>query len=297
MKPAIAYLICHNYDEVLQRAKVFRDEYALVKPHFKALGYQCDRVDWQDSSVDWRRYACVIPKAVWNYFDLYPEFVSFLKKLRNYKIQFQNPVESLLWNTNKGYLLDLNRAGIPMIRTVIHPMDSLPDVSWFSPFGDDLVLVKPAVSGGSKNTMRFHASHWKEQTKLLTTILKESDLIIQPFAPEVETEGEYSFFFFGGTFSHAVLKKPRLGDFRAHSFFGAELKPYQPSDEEIIAAYRPVTLTPSPCCYARTDLIRIKGALHLIELEIVEPYLYMEYAGKSNPAKAFANAVVTALDL
>src|SRR3546814_2436579 len=44
--------------------------------------------------------------------------------------------------------------------------------------------------------------------------------LVQPLMPGIFTEGEFSLFFFGGRFSHAIVKRPASGDFRVQEQFG-----------------------------------------------------------------------------
>jgi hypothetical protein len=39
-------------------------------------------------------------------------------------------------------------------------------------------------------------------------------VLVQPFLPEIQSTGELSLLFFDGTFSHAVCKRPKAGDYR-----------------------------------------------------------------------------------
>ncbi|MGB6231209.1 MAG: hypothetical protein WBF53_13900, partial [Litorimonas sp.] len=103
--------------------------------------------------------------------------------------------------------------------------------------------------------------------------------LIQPFLPSVVEEGEYSFLYFGGRFSHAVLKTAKPGDYRIQSLYGGAETTYRPRADEIKAADAVLATLDETPLYARVDLLRgSNGKLALIELEMIEPYLYLPHA-------------------
>jgi hypothetical protein len=103
--------------------------------------------------------------------------------------------------------------------------------------------------------------------------------MIQPFLPSVKEEGEYSLLFFGNDYSHAVIKKPKSGDYRIQSLYGGTEQTYSPTKNEIEAAQKIINILPFEPLYARVDLLRGNdGHLKLIELEMIEPYLYLSHS-------------------
>ena len=110
--------------------------------------------------------------------------------------------------------------------------------------------------------------------------------------PAIECEGEISLIWLGGEFSHAVEKRPRAGDFRTQPELGARIAPHRPADDELATAERILAAADEPLLYARVDLIRgLDGAPVLMELELVEPDLYLEHDPRGGGA--FAEAVVS----
>ena len=113
-------------------------------------------------------------------------------------------------------------------------------------------------------------------------------------------EGEYSFLYFGGVFSHALIKTAKPGDYRIQSAFGGQETIYQPSAEELAGANDILATLDSPPLYARVDLLRgLDGDLALIELEMIEPYLYLPHAavidGVNQGALALGQALLARL--
>ena len=84
--------------------------------------------------------------------------------------------------------------------------------------------------------------------------------------------------FFGGAFSHAISKRPQPGDFRVQPEFDGIIAAYRPEPAEHEAAERILAAVEEPLLYARIDLVRgLDGLPQLIELELIEPDLYLEY--------------------
>ena len=113
--------------------------------------------------------------------------------------------------------------------------------------------------------------------------------MVQPYLPEIERSGEVSMIFFGGAFSHAISKRPQPGDFRVQPEFDGIIAAYRPDSAEQEAAARILAAVEEPLLYARVDLVRgLDGAPQLIELELIEPDLYLGYDPAGGAAFAAA---------
>jgi len=124
--------------------------------------------------------------------------------------------------------------------------------------------------------------------------------MIQAFLPSVVEEGEYSFLYFGGQFSHGLIKRPKKGDYRIQSLYGGTEETYEPSSQERASACAVLNALSFTPLYARVDLLRGRdGKLKLIELEMIEPYLYLAHAkgegGENKGAQKLAEALVKKL--
>ena len=181
-----------------------------------------------------------------------------------------NAAPLLAWNTRKTYLLALEAAGIPIVPSRFGRADPASVASAFGAFGADELVVKPQVSGGSYRTVRVRPGDPIETL---------DDAIIQPFIPAVSGEGELSFLFVGGRFSHAVRKVAKPGDFRIQPQFGGVFSRFEPEASQLALAATVIAALPEPSLYARVDLLRIAdGSLALMELEAIEPDLYPDMA-------------------
>jgi glutathione synthase/RimK-type ligase-like ATP-grasp enzyme len=186
-------------------------------------------------------------------------------------------------NLHKGYLRDLENRGVPIVPTHwINPRGGDRDLAGIlARNGWDDVVLKPAVSAGSRNTYRFRRADAETYRNRLDAILDEDSALLQPFLEEIVTEGEWSFVFFGGELSHTVLKTPRQGDFRVQEHFGGIYRLQTPSAKQVEQARAVLARIDSPLLYARVDMIRRGDEMLLAELELTEPSLYFKQSPQS----------------
>lgn len=181
-----------------------------------------------------------------------------------------NPPALLAWNTRKTYLEALEAAGIAIVPSIFGNADAASVGAAFDTFGCDGLVVKPQVSGGGYRTVRLTRGDAVEPL---------ADAILQPFLPAIGDEGELSFLFVGGAFSHAVRKVAAAGDFRIQPQFGGVFTRFDPDRADLAQAERVVAALPAAPLYARVDLLRRPdGGLALMEVEAIEPDLYPHLA-------------------
>ena len=276
MKP-IAFLRSNSVDEVIERTG-FWDEYSVLKASFAAQnGAELIAVDWRDSSIKWEDFEFVIPKCAWDYFNHYSEFLAWLDRLERLGVPLRNSIKTVRWNSDKHYLVEMLEQGAP-----VAPLKLISSDSEFKTIAQELsrhqkILLKPAVSGGAKKTLVYTPNDLEKCLQDAREILRECPVIVQPFIEGISA-GEWSFFFFGDTFSHAILKLPKEGDFRAHKLFGAQNIAKNPTQAQIDEAKAILQYVPEKPHYARVDGVYVDDKLLLIELELIEPYLYLECA-------------------
>jgi glutathione synthase/RimK-type ligase-like ATP-grasp enzyme len=192
-----------------------------------------------------------------------------------------NPVRTCRWNGDKGYLLELAERGAPVPPTLAleHATPQAVELA-IEGFGVEEVVVKPRVSGGAHQTVRVRRGE---------TIAggPERDALVQPFMPAVSGEGEWSLFRFGDRWSHALTKVAAEGDFRVQPQFGGRVTAGQPPAAAMRAAEAVLHACPHPFTYGRVDLLADgNGGYFLMELELIEPFLFLEQAGDGGAAFA-----------
>jgi glutathione synthase/RimK-type ligase-like ATP-grasp enzyme len=244
---------------------------------FKQYNINAEAVIWNNPDIEWQVYDAVLIRSVWDYHLHETAFTQWLKMLEQTGIYVLNPASTLLSNRHKFYLQQLEKHGINIIPTAFIPRTesfSLPAIittEW------NKAVIKPAVSAGSYLTKVFTTGEADTIEKEYSTIARERDLLIQPFLPEVISNGEISLLYFNRQFSHAVLKTPKQGDFRVQQEFGGHTVAYTPTAETLEAAGNILQKIPGELLYARVDGVILNGQFALMELELIEPYLFFDY--------------------
>jgi glutathione synthase/RimK-type ligase-like ATP-grasp enzyme len=260
------------------------DEDALLSNLLEELGISYELLAWSDPDVEWSRFTHVLIKSTWDYFDYYPEFLVWLDKLEALGTSVLNPVATLRWNSSKNYLLELKDKGYPCVAGQILPKGTATTLeALHDALGFDTLVVKPLVSGGAKNTLKITRGAGKELEDKIASLLQEEDFLVQPYIPEIVAVGEYSLIFFNGVFSHAVLKSPAVDDFRVQHYYGGTIQEITPDSKMLASAQALVASFAKDSLYARVDGVVIEGVFHLMELELIEPYLFLGLSEKAIP--------------
>ena len=242
----------------------------------QAKGLKIEKVIWNDPQVNWDHYDVAILKSPWDYFDLITDFYNWLAMLKSKAIQLLNPIDIVEWNADKHYLQDIANAGLNVTPSIFLSKASTVNlIQYFDSLNTTKFIVKPAVSGGSKNTFKVSHENVNEVNQKIKELLVHEDFIVQPFLTEIETEGEWSFLFFNGKFSHALLKKAKTGDFRVQHSFGGTIHPQNPSQDLLATAQQYIDQFAKNCLYARVDGAIVNGSFLLMELELIEPFLFL----------------------
>lgn len=252
------------------------DDDAPLVAGLAARNVTAETVLW-DAERDWSRYAAVLLRSVWDYYQRPQEFLAWLDRLEREGVPLWNPVGLVRWNSDKRYLRDLEARGITIPPTLwIEPTEA-PEAALERVLatGWAELVVKPTISGGAWRTRRLRRAEVPEQAEFLREVLSASAAMVQPFLPEILEAGEVSLLFFGGEFSHAVLKRPRAGDYRVQWSHGGTQARFEPAAPLVTQARAVLDAAPSAGLYARVDGILKGGRLVLMELEQIEPYLFL----------------------
>jgi len=260
------------------------DEDAVLSKLLQELGISHQLLAWSDPDVDWSQFTHVLIKSTWDYFDYYPEFLDWLSQLEALGTPVLNQVEMLRWNSSKNYLLELKAKGYPCVAGQILPKGTVISLEELhDAIQADTLVVKPLVSGGAKNTLKISRGAGKEVEQKVASLLQEEDFLVQPYIPEIVAIGEYSLIFFNAEFSHAVLKSPAVDDFRVQHYFGGTIQEIQPDSKMLASAQALVASFAKDSLYARVDGVVIDGVFHLMELELIEPYLFLGLSDQAIP--------------
>ena len=227
---------------------------------------------WDDPAVDWAGFDLVVLRSTWDYPKKVQAFLAWMAGLP----RVLNPASVVRWNANKGYLLDLAAAGLPVVPTTfISPGDP------FNPPSNEFV-VKPAIGAGSKDAARYSP----EQARAAATHVHRlhragTTAMVQPYLHQVERDGEVDLVFIGGRYSHSVRKEAMLGACARTEgalFFHEDIRPYEATTVERTLAERVIASVPggaNQLLYGRVDLLpTANGGAVVTEVELIEPSLF-----------------------
>ncbi|WP_316841251.1 hypothetical protein [Pedobacter gandavensis] len=238
-------------------------------------GLSIERVIWNDPLVDWGKYNLALLKSPWDYTEHLADFQQWLNQLESLGIQLLNPIDKVRWNMDKHYLQEIADAGLPVIRSLFLEKGSHLELEpLLDSFNVAKLIIKPCVSAGARDTYVLTVANFTEHQQQINQLLKENAFIVQPFMEEI-FEGEWSFLFFNGKFSHCLLKVPKDGEFRVQHYYGGSVNTPDTAAKHILEAQAYVTQFAEGCLYARVDGLIVNGALNLMELELIEPYLFL----------------------
>ena len=252
-------------------------------PAMAALGWDVDYVSWRREGVDWDGYAMVYVCTPWDYQDDPEAYLRTLQRIDASAALLVNPLETIRWNLDKRYLRELEEGGTAIVPSLWFdrwPGD-LPGAA-LAAFAAERVVLKPQVGANADFTYVLDNGTSRATLDELARVFAERPFFVQPFVNAIQTEGEYSLFYFGGEYSHAILKTPQPGDFRSQEEHGAEIVRTEPDLALKDLAVNVLSgLSPSPV-YARADFVRgADGKFLLMELELNEPSLYFRVDAES----------------
>ena len=271
----------HRYDD-------WRDQAAQLDPLLYARGVTVDYVPWT-SEVP---LTCdlAIPLMAWGYHRDVARWSAQLDRWTAAGVRFANPLPMLRWNADKRYLLDFAAKGVSIIPTrFTEAIDANELAASRAAFGTDAIVVKPPVSAGSDDTWLLKG------TDALPDAALGRAMLIQPMMPAIATAGELSLFWLAGALAHAIVKRPAIGDFRVQPQFGGQTAAIDPPRAALDLAHAALAAAGGDVLYARIDMVADDaGGYALMEIELIEPWLYLDRA--ADGGAAFADAVIRALD-
>jgi glutathione synthase/RimK-type ligase-like ATP-grasp enzyme len=279
----VALVTCAAYPHL------FEDDLLLARA-LQELGISPIPAIWSDAAVDWTSFAALVIRTPWDYFERAAEFRAWLDARIASGVLMCNAGDILDWNYDKGYLQELEAAGVPLVPTICIGRGEQADVAALARArGWNEIVVKPTISGGAYRTYRFFVEDAAAYTKQIEEMLADRGALVQPFLSEILSGGELSLLFFDGVYSHAVRKRPKPGDYRVQFQFGGTAESIEAEPALVAQARACVLAAPSVPVYARVDGVIKDGRFLLMELEVFEPLMFL--ASHSEAPGRFARAV------
>lgn len=277
-----------------ERAPGLAPDDRLLIPALERLGIRAEPSVWSDRSIRWRDFDAVIIRSCWDYHVRFGEFEAWLDALQAGAVRLWNPAPLVRWNADKRYLLDLAGRGVATIPTMIalrghaSAVESLAAAEGWTRF-----VIKPAISASGYETFALRMPLDDASRAAVARVVSLGAVLVQPFADEIARAGELSFTFFDGAFSHATVKRARPGEFRVQTEHGGTVDSIVAEPALIEQAAAVVASLDVRPLYARVDGIIRGDAFLLMELELIEPNVFMSY--DENAAGRFARAIAERL--
>ena len=252
-------------------------------------------IPWDDPEMDWKSFDAVVVRSTWDYHLRPDEFIRWINRLEASGVVLCNSAPMIRWNLKKTYLRDLEGQGVRTVPTVWLSRDSSADLPLLlAERGWDEAVIKPIISANAFETwMTDRGSRMRDQERLLR-LLRGGDVMLQPVMRQVQSEGEWSFVFVSGEYSHSVLKKPKALDFRVQEQFGGVVSTQTPSPEILAGARAVMKALDHKASFARVDGVDIDGELVLMEVELIEPDLFFTF--HPHATERFASAIENAIN-
>ncbi len=273
------------------------DEGRLLLTALRARDVVAQAAVWDDDGVDWSTYDAVVVRSTWDYAERLEEFLAWIERVEPVT-RLLNAAAAMRWSTDKRYLADLAAAGVPVVASTFLAPGEGDDHPWLGrPH-----VVKPSVGAGSRGALRLGADEPERSRAHVRAIQAEGrTALVQPYVDSVDTHGESALVHLDGVFEHSLRKGPLLaaGAGLVEGLFAQEeMTPREPTPAEREVALAALAAVPGagsgePPLYARVDLLAGDDGPVVLELELVEPSLFLEHVEGS--ADRVAAAIVARL--
>ena len=278
------------------RPELSPSDQTLLNP-LKQRGIQPVPAIWNDTTIDWQQFDALILRSCWDYYKHADAFRQWLTLLQDLNVPLYNAQKTVLWNMDKTYLRDLAQAGvrtIPTIRaeTAINLSETMESQGW------NRIVLKPSMGASGYGIQLVSASDAHEKQPVFESLLQEGMVMIQPVVEEIKN-GELSLIFFQDEFHYAIRKIPGEGTIFVNSAYGGSYMTTEVDDATVKVAESILNiaheLTGQDCfLYTRVDGILVDNEFVLMELELIEPGLFMDIAS-SDASERFADAIATVI--
>lgn len=267
----------------------------LALPALQQRGISVTPVTWNDPRVGWEVFDLVVIRSTWDYTRRHAQFLAWLARMEQEQVPLWNAPAIARWNADKRYLRDLARAGVPTVPTRwIEAGGTITLSELMAAEGWTRAVVKPVVSANGQDTWITAARPDAVAERRFRALAAERALMVQAFVEEIRREGEWSFVFFAGAFSHALLKRPATKEFRVQEDYGGRTLAAIAPRELVEAARRALAVVSGSLLYARVDGVRVGDELLVMELELLEPSFFFT-AAVPGARDAFADAILDTL--
>lgn len=257
----------------------------------EARGCTVSGAPWDGPASAFAGADAVVLRSTWGYYRALAAFRTWTEATAATSRLF-NPIGLVRWNLRKDYVGKLAAAGVRVPRSHVVACDPAAIARVFATTGWERAVVKPASGASGHSVELLHRATLAAQVAALSDEARASGVVVQEFLPEI-ADGELSLVYFDGSFSHAIRKRPPPGEFRSNSRYGPTRHAETPPGDVAEQGAACLRALPEMPLYARVDGVVRNGGLIVIEVEVLEPALFMEFDPPS--AGRFADATLRRL--
>ncbi|MBI5324173.1 MAG: hypothetical protein HZB41_02650 [Ignavibacteriae bacterium] len=243
---------------------------------------KAEPVIWDKPNLKWDSFDMLIMRTAWGYHLRHREFKDLLDFIEINKIPIWNPANIMKDNMHKFYLKNLNEAGFNIVPSMFLEPEDLPQISEIVSQTDwKKIVIKPAISAGAADTFAFSRVEQLLMNGKITDIFKGRQFILQKYIEDIQTEGEWANIFFSNGYHYSILKMPKQGDYRVQNDYGGTYFNRKAPEFVYKSAKEIADYYLNKCLYVRVDGVASDGKFYLMEVEMIEPDLYINVVPKA----------------
>jgi glutathione synthase/RimK-type ligase-like ATP-grasp enzyme len=253
------------------------------------VGLEGSMCVWNDPSIDWANFDLTVIRSTWDYTRDRYGYLAWARGIE----RLLNAYPIIEYSTDKHYLADLEARSHRIVPS------SFCDIGEEPAFPEGRFVVKPTVGAGSIDAEKYGpGDHDLAVAHVRALHASGRDAMIQPYIDSIDEDGERALVFIDGTFSHAMTKGAMLNTaaddrdalFRREQISRAAAEPDAVAFGEAVLReelFRDIL-------YARVDLVKVPEGWAIMELELVEPSLFLAY--EESAPQRLAEAIRSRLD-
>ncbi|MEZ5929705.1 MAG: hypothetical protein R3C55_14650 [Parvularculaceae bacterium] len=264
----------------------------LLAAELAARGAQVSSAPWNGPFTPFETADLIVVRTTWDYDEQPAAFTEWLGRLAVVSGRVANAPTLMRWNLRKTYLIELAEKGASLAPTRLVSPEAASIAAGMAALGLDEAVVKPVFGAGARGLSIVRKSEPATIERAAQELRHEG--LLQPLIPEIRTRGETSLVFIRGAFSHAVVKRAKPGSILVQSEYGGTVAPVAPPAWALEEARRTLSLLPEAPDYARIDVVILDERLLLMEVELIEPELFLQH--EEAAPRRFADALMKKLE-
>jgi glutathione synthase/RimK-type ligase-like ATP-grasp enzyme len=281
----VCFVTCRRWPEISESDR-------LVARALEERGARVEGRAWNEPAADFGGFDAIVLRSSWDYHFEPAAFLAWLGRLERAGARVFNPPALVRWNVSKRYLIALQAAGVPTVATAALTDETGVGLeAIMRGRGWRTCVLKPEIGASAHDARIVTEESLAEAATAIATGAIRRPLLVQPFVDEIRTRGEWSLVFIEGSLTHSVLKAPAAGDFRVQSYLGGTVRAEPAPPGAVSAARAALAVLPEPPLYARIDGVETSGGFLIMEVEVIEPALFLTHAPPA-AAVRFAEALL-----